>query len=96
MSVVPTMLKALLASTPWQDYHPAFRFFLLGGGPIDRPTLTVCQQRHLPVIQSYGMTETASQVVALNFADAPHKIHGFLAVSLKHTVFSFALGLGTV
>ena len=29
-------------------------------------------------------------------ADAPHKIHGFLAVSLKHTVFSFALGLGTV
>lgn len=74
MSVVPTMLKALLASTPWQDYHPAFRCFLLGGGPIDRPTLTVCQQRHLPVIQSYGMTETASQVVALNFADAPHKI----------------------
>lgn len=74
MSVVPAMLKSLLAVTPWQHYHAAFRCFLLGGGPIDRPTLEICQQRQLPVIQSYGMTETASQVVALNFADAPLKI----------------------
>lgn len=74
MSVVPAMLKSLLAVTPWHAYHPAFRCFLLGGGPIDLPTLTLCQQRQLPVIQSYGMTETASQVVALNFADASRKI----------------------
>src|SRR6185295_14526427 len=35
--------------------------------------LDLCVQRGLPVIQSYGMTETASQVVTLSFADALRK-----------------------
>ncbi|MDA5386738.1 o-succinylbenzoate--CoA ligase [Loigolactobacillus backii] len=74
MSVVPYMLKQLLALQPVVPYNSHFRCLLLGGGPIDRETLEVCQQRQIPVIQSYGMTETASQVVALSFKDAPRKI----------------------
>lgn len=74
MSVVPTMLKRLLACYPASGYNQLFRTFLLGGGPIDKATLAQCQKMALPVIQSYGMTESASQIVALSFADAPHKI----------------------
>ena len=74
MSVVPTMLQQLLEIFPQEGYNSNFRCFLLGGGPIDKVTLDRCQQRNIPVIQSYGMTETASQVIALNFEDAENKI----------------------
>ena len=74
MSVVPTMLQQLLEIFPQEGYNSNFRCFLLGGGPIDKVTLEQCQQRNIPVIQSYGMTETASQVIALNFEDAGNKI----------------------
>ncbi|MFT8726401.1 MAG: o-succinylbenzoate--CoA ligase [Liquorilactobacillus ghanensis] len=70
MSVVPQMLQQLLAIYPANGYQRSFRGFLLGGGPIAAATLATCQQKGLPVVQSYGMTETCSQVIALNFADA--------------------------
>lgn len=74
MSVVPTMLKRLLVKAPGTGYNDKFRGFLLGGGPIDVPTLERCEKLALPVIQSYGMTETASQIVTLNYKDAKTKI----------------------
>ncbi|MCM0599828.1 o-succinylbenzoate--CoA ligase [Periweissella fabalis] len=74
MSVVPTMLKRLLPLVPMTGYNKKFRCFLLGGGPIDPTTLAQCEQQNIAVIQSYGMTETSSQIVALNFADARLKI----------------------
>ncbi|MFC6171598.1 o-succinylbenzoate--CoA ligase [Loigolactobacillus jiayinensis] len=75
ISVVPYMLQKLLQTLPQtQHYQAAFRCMLLGGGPIDRATLAECQQRQIPVIQSYGMTETASQIVALDFANAARKL----------------------
>ncbi|AQP53713.1 o-succinylbenzoate--CoA ligase [Vagococcus penaei] len=70
MSVVTLMLNDLLKAYPPTGYHDCFRFFLLGGGPVSVATLETCQKLELPVIQSYGMTETCSQVVALSFADA--------------------------
>ncbi|MGX7418161.1 o-succinylbenzoate--CoA ligase [Carnobacterium gallinarum] len=74
ISVVSVMLKRLLVNLGAKNYHPDFRCLLLGGGPIDVGTLTMCQQHGIPVIQSYGMTETASQVVALNMQMAEEKI----------------------
>lgn len=74
MSVVPTMLKRLLVQVPTVGYNSKFRCFLLGGGPIDAATLAACEAKQIPVIQSYGMTETASQIVALNFTDARNKL----------------------
>lgn len=74
MSVVPVMLKQLLNLYPSEGYNSFFRAFLLGGAPIDAVTLDRCQERGINVIQSYGLTETCSQIVALNFADAPSKI----------------------
>lgn len=75
MSVVPVMLKQLLAVLPENvNYNDKFRAMLLGGGPTDKLTLQQAQAHHLPIIQSYGMTETASQVVALDAADIHDKL----------------------
>ncbi|KRN78851.1 o-succinylbenzoate--CoA ligase [Fructilactobacillus lindneri] len=73
ISVVPYMLKKLLSkkSEPYSSY---FSYMLLGGGEIDIATLQACRDEQINVIQSYGMTETASQVVALNPIDAINKI----------------------
>lgn len=90
ISVVPTMLQQLIINQNLQKYNPKFRFFLLGGGPIDLHLLEICQKRNWPVIQSYGMTETASQVVALNFEDAQQKIG-----SVGKPLFPVALKIAT-
>ncbi len=74
ISVVSVMLKRLVADLEEAHYHPDFRCMLLGGGPIDPQTLETCVKKEIPVIQSYGMTETASQVVALNSQVATAKI----------------------
>lgn len=75
MSVVPTMLTALQADLSLgQRYPKHFRTFLVGGGPIDRTDLEHAQASGATIVQSYGMTETASQVVALDPKDAVKKI----------------------
>lgn len=76
LSVVPFMLKKLLAQqvTTGEPYNSKFRVMLLGGGPIDLATLNQSQKAGIAVVQSYGMTETASQVVALSNQDAPAHI----------------------
>jgi O-succinylbenzoic acid--CoA ligase len=38
---------------------------LAGGGPVPKSLLEECQTRQIPVYQTYGMTETSSQVVTL-------------------------------
>ena len=38
---------------------------LLGGGPAPLPLLQACVEKEIPVFQSYGMTETSSQIVTL-------------------------------
>lgn len=91
MSVVPTMLTRLLAQVPKTGYNAKFRGFLLGGGPIDVPTLEQCQQLKIPVIQSYGMTETASQIVTLNYKNAAKKIG-----SVGKPLFSVEIRLANV
>lgn len=74
VSVVNTMLQQLLVDFPKQGYHSNFRTILLGGGPIAPTTLEACFEKNLNVIQSYGMTETCSQVVALQAENAWAKI----------------------
>lgn len=76
ISVVPFMLKRLLSeqASTMVPYNNHFRGMLLGGGPVDRQVLDHCADLQLSVVQSYGMTETCSQVIALNNADAVAKI----------------------
>jgi O-succinylbenzoic acid--CoA ligase len=74
VSVVTVMLRRLLDHWAGGAHPPALRCVLLGGGPAPLSILEECAARRLPVVQSYGMTETASQVVALSPADALRKL----------------------
>ncbi|WP_453994261.1 o-succinylbenzoate--CoA ligase [Bacillus nitroreducens] len=65
MSVVSVMLARMLDALGNEDYPRTFRGMLLGGGPAPKPLLEECLARNIPVFQTYGMTETASQVVTL-------------------------------
>ncbi len=75
ISVVPVMLKQLLAQLPaGAVYHERFRTMLLGGGPTDLTTLEKATAAGIEIVQSYGMTETASQVIALDASSATRKL----------------------
>jgi O-succinylbenzoic acid--CoA ligase len=72
-SLVPTMLRRVREaglSDPGR-----LRALLLGGGPVPRDLLEWAAATGLPVLQTYGMTETASQVATLR-ADEAVTHHG--------------------
>lgn len=66
-SLVPTMLRRLLEACPGEGPlgSPPLRAVLLGGGPIDPEAVERALARGLPVLGTYGMTETASQVATV-------------------------------
>jgi o-succinylbenzoate---CoA ligase len=66
MSVVGTMLSRVVESLNESRLPVHFRCMLLGGGPAPLPLLQACKQKEIPVFQTYGMTETASQIVTLS------------------------------
>ncbi|MCH8850955.1 MAG: AMP-binding protein, partial [Chloroflexi bacterium] len=61
-SVVSNMLRRVLESRGERPYPPTLRCVLAGGGPVPQPLLEECRRRGLPVVQTYGLTEAASQV----------------------------------
>jgi o-succinylbenzoate---CoA ligase len=65
VSVVSTMLQRMLDQRAGRPYPKALRCVLLGGGPAPLPLLETALQLGAPVIQSYGLTEAASQVATL-------------------------------
>ncbi len=74
VSVVSTMLQRMLTARGDAPYPPTLRCVLLGGGPAPRPLLEACAARGLPVAQTYGLTEAASQVATLAPEDALRKL----------------------
>lgn len=73
-SVVTVMLKELVDDLGDNLYPGSFRCMLLGGGPAPKPLLEKAKSRNVPVFQSYGMTETSSQIVTLSPGEALDKI----------------------
>jgi o-succinylbenzoate---CoA ligase len=74
ISVVTVMLQHMLAAQSEAPFPSWLRCVLLGGGPAPQPLLEQCAARGVPVVQTYGMTETASQAVTLSPADALRKL----------------------
>lgn len=74
MSVVSTMVQRMLADLGEKKYAPALRCLLLGGGPAPKPLLEACKSKGIPIFQTYGMTETASQIVTLSPEDSLKKL----------------------
>jgi O-succinylbenzoic acid--CoA ligase len=68
-SFVATMVRRL-REAGWER-APRLRGALVGGGPVPRDLLDWAAARNLPLMQTYGMTETASQIVTAAGPDAP-------------------------
>lgn len=70
VSVVAVMLQRMLDARGARPWPPSLRCVLLGGGPAPRPLLARCASSRMPVVQTYGLTETTSQVATLAPEDA--------------------------
>jgi O-succinylbenzoic acid--CoA ligase len=68
VSLVATMLRRLIDAgmREW----PGLRAALVGGGPVPRDLLEWAAESGFPLLQTYGMTETCSQVATLPAAEA--------------------------
>jgi len=71
ISLVSTMLIRLLEDGV--DLSGT-RAILVGGGPVPQSILERALSRGAPVIQTYGLTETCSQVTTLEIAEARRKV----------------------
>jgi O-succinylbenzoic acid--CoA ligase len=74
MSVVANMLQRMLDERGERSYPTSLRCVLLGGGPAPEPLLRRCVNLGVPVVQTYGLTEAASQVATLAPEDALPKL----------------------
>ena len=62
-SMVPTMLINMMDDSKFQT-HPKFKAILLGGGPITPELIEWAATRGIPIVTSYGLTETFAQIAA--------------------------------
>lgn len=74
LSLVPTMLARLLQLRDNQPFPATLKAILLGGAPVSDILLRTIRELNLPVVVSYGMTETASQIAATSLTDPPEKL----------------------
>jgi O-succinylbenzoic acid--CoA ligase len=65
MSVVGTALRRIVDALRDRRLPNHFRCMLLGGGPAPLPLLQACVEKEIPIFQTYGMTESSSQIVTL-------------------------------
>jgi len=76
MSVVSLTLDKVLREMEKEDSvaHPSFKSMLAGGGPVPIDYLNRAKALEIPVLQTYGMTETSSQTATLAASDAIRKM----------------------
>lgn len=74
ISVVTVMLQKMLEQLGKDTYPDYLRCVLLGGGPAPQPILEQAKEKQVPVFQSYGLTETSSQIATLSAEDALNKL----------------------
>ena len=74
VSVVAAMLQRMLDARGKRPYPRTLRCVLLGGGPAPLPLLEACARLRVPVAQTYGLTEAASQVATLPPGEAPGRL----------------------
>jgi O-succinylbenzoic acid--CoA ligase len=74
VSVVSVMLDRMIEQRGSDTYPSTLRCVLLGGGPAPAPLLQRCGRLGIPVVQTYGLTETCSQVATLSPEEAQHRL----------------------
>lgn len=73
-SIVTVMLKDLLDLLTFEPLPEKVRCLLLGGSSVPETLLKKVKEKELPLFQSYGMTETSSQIVTINADNALEKV----------------------
>jgi O-succinylbenzoic acid--CoA ligase len=71
VSLVPTLLDALLSLVPRWEPSPALRAVLLGGAATNPQLLVRAKERGVPLLTTYGLTEACSQVTTTPFPHSP-------------------------
>ncbi|WP_324716725.1 o-succinylbenzoate--CoA ligase [Carboxydochorda subterranea] len=74
LSVVATTLARMLDARGERPYPPSLRAVLVGGGPVPVALLERAARLGMPVVQTYGLTEAASQVTTLPPGQALRKL----------------------
>jgi O-succinylbenzoic acid--CoA ligase len=74
LSLVPTMLQRLIESRGDKLALGAVKAILLGGAPAPRKMIEKIRQLKLPVLTTYGMTESASQITSMSPGDPTEKL----------------------
>jgi len=70
VSAVSVMLERILDDRNDAPFPPGLRCILLGGGPASQSLLERCAQIKAPVVQTYGLTESCSQVATMRIDEA--------------------------
>lgn len=70
LSLVPAQLAELLADPAWRP-SPLLRAVLLGGAPAARSLVDAAIERGVPVLQTYGLTETFGQIATARVPGGP-------------------------
>src|SRR5699024_11930978 len=68
------MLADYLDSLEGQTSPAKLRAILLGGGSVPETLLNKAKDKKIPLFQSYGMTETSSQIATLSPTDNIRKL----------------------
>lgn len=69
VSLVPTVLDRLIAEPVSFRPGPKLRAVLLGGAPVSRELVARTQALGIPVLTTYGLTETCGQVATRPYAE---------------------------
>ena len=73
ISLVPTQLSSILRQRDGRPFHKAVEGIILGGGPVPLDLIEQALSLKAPLIVTYGMTETASGVTAVQVDEHPDK-----------------------
>lgn len=92
VSFVATMLRRLFAVDD-APASPSLRAALIGGGPVPEQLLRQASVLGYPVVQTYGLSETASQVATLSVGDALEHV-GSAGKPLLTARLKVAAGIG--
>lgn len=68
-SLVPTMLARILEASPRWRPPAHLRAILVGGAEVPSSLLRAAKARGLPMLPSYGLTESCAQILAVPYAE---------------------------
>ncbi|OEU46619.1 MAG: O-succinylbenzoate-CoA ligase [Desulfobacterales bacterium C00003060] len=74
LSLVPTMLQRLIESTDHKHIQDIIKVILLGGAPAPKKLIEKIRQSGMPVLTTYGMTESASQITSMSPGDPADRL----------------------